>query len=47
MPDSGEAIFPVHIVGMELNLYRFPYDLVHLSQLLGQNAGVLQLYPMA
>jgi hypothetical protein len=42
-----EVTFPVHVVGMELNLYRFPYDPVHPSLFLGQNAGVLQLYPLA
>jgi hypothetical protein len=46
-PSEREVIFPVHVVEVELDLYRFPYDPVHPSRLLGQNAGVLQLYPMA
>jgi hypothetical protein len=43
MLTQGDAIFPVHVVGMELDLYRFHYQ----SLLLGQNAGVLQLHLMA
>jgi hypothetical protein len=31
---------------MELSLYRFPDDSVHLCRLLGQNTGVVQLDTM-
>lgn len=41
----GGAVF--HVVGMEPNLCCFLYTLVHLSWLLGQNTGILQLYLMA
>jgi hypothetical protein len=43
----GEAILPVHVIGLELNLYRFPDDPVHASGFFGQNTGVLQLDTMA
>jgi hypothetical protein len=41
-PTQGEATFPVHVVGMELDLYCFPYDPVHPSEVLGQNASTSQ-----
>jgi hypothetical protein len=42
-----EVILSVHVVGMVLNLSRFPDDLVHASGFFGQITGVLQLHMMA
>jgi hypothetical protein len=38
-----EAIFPVHIVGMEFNLSRFKDDTIHVSGICGEDAGVVKL----
>jgi hypothetical protein len=44
---EGEAILPIDVVGTEFHLSRFPDDTAHVSRLLGQNTGVVQLDPMA
>jgi hypothetical protein len=46
-PTQEEAILPVNVVGLELNLYRFLNDSIHASRLLGQNTGVVHLDTMA
>lgn len=28
---QGEAVIPVHVVGMQLDIYRIPYDSVYAS----------------
>lgn len=37
----AEAILPVHIIGMELNLNRLLDDSVHLSVFGGEDAGAM------
>jgi hypothetical protein len=32
------------LIGMELNLHCFPYDMFHMSGLLGQDNGVMKLW---
>lgn len=36
-----DSIFIVHVVRMEINLYCFPYDSVHVSGFLGQDTDVI------
>jgi hypothetical protein len=35
---EGEAILPINVVWMELNLVRFLYDTIHVSRLLGHSS---------
>jgi hypothetical protein len=37
----AEAILPVHIIVVALNLNRLPGDSVHVSAFVGEDAGVM------
>jgi hypothetical protein len=39
--NEGEAILPTDVVGMELKLYRFSHDSVHVSRLIGKDTSVV------
>jgi hypothetical protein len=39
----GETFLPVEIIGLELNLCRFPNDAFHMSRFLGQDTGVIKM----
>jgi len=47
MPCSGRNLLPVHIIGMELNLYCLPDDVFHVSSFHGQDPGILKLDTVA
>jgi hypothetical protein len=36
-----EASIPVHVVGMELNLSRFPDYVIHVSGFVGEDGGMV------
>jgi hypothetical protein len=40
---KGQTILHVHVVGLELNPYRFPDDQVCVSEFFGHNTRVQQL----
>jgi hypothetical protein len=43
----AEAILPVHIIGMELNLNRFPDHAIHVSGFGGEDGGFMELNDMS